>query len=198
MNRRLVLGVGGIVTAAVIAVGTASAATLPPGAGLSSLPQQVTTATATPTATPTARPGGPPSDRGNANRPENPGQGNRPGNAGPENRPAGSATPGGGSSSARPQLPPQASPRAKAAVEAAAKKHDLLRERLAAMKAIPKDADRAEAMKAVMADFGDLFHLVSDAVHSVDAGKSTSTATPTATGTATATPTATATSTARP
>lgn len=208
MNRRLLLGAGGVAAAVMIAAGTASAASTP-AAGISrTLPEQAATATATAT----ARPGGPPSNPGNGNRPEatgqgarpeNPGQGNRPENAGPDDRPAGSVTAGTGPSSDRPQLPPQASPRAKAAVEAAAKKHDLLRERLAAIKAIPKDADRAEAMKVVMADFGDLFHLVSDAVHSVDAkgtptvtGTATGTATPTATPTSTAT--ATATSTAQP
>lgn len=205
MNRRAFFAAGGMALAVTIAAGTASAAdTLSEGRSRL-LPGQAATATATATAT--TRTGGPPSAPGDGNRPGSVGQGNRPETAGqgsrPENPGQGNRSPNApsgdtGSPGNRPQLPPQASPRAKAAVEAAAKKHDLLRERLAAIKAIPKDGDRGEAMKSVMADFGDLFHLVSDAARAVDAAKATPTATITATPTAISTSASTATSTARP
>lgn len=196
--QKMLIGAGGVVAAVVLAAGTASAAGGPHRPATDTLDGQTASATPTPTATGTARPGGPPADRGNGNRPETPGRsaetperGNRPESAGP----GASGTPGRPENG--PQLPAQASPRAKAAVEAAARKHDLLRQRLAALKAIPRDTDRAEAVRAVMTDFSDLFHLVSDAVHSVDA-KPPTTGSPTATGTATGTATATPTATARP
>jgi len=194
MRRTLPLLAAALLGGSVMVAGSAAAAGVPSQPGDRGGAYQV----ATPTPTATARPGGPPEDRPGA-------QGNRPENAGPpQERPTtagagasestGSANRGGPPPNRpAPTLPPQASPRAVAAVAAAADLHARLRDRLEALRAIPRDADRATAVKAVMEDFSDLFHLVADAVHSVDAKPAaTGTATPTGTATATATTTATA------
>jgi hypothetical protein len=189
MHERKLGVAAALVVTVLFAAGTAASAANAPWDGSLAVRAQETL----PTPTATARPGEPPDGRGQG-RPENAGQpdgtpGGKPEDRGAAAQPTGSATPGGGLSRPAPQLPERASVRAHVAVEAAAQKHDLLRQRLEALRALPTGADRTEAVKSVLADFGDLFHLVSDAVHSVDAPKSTPTATATATGTPTATPT---------
>lgn len=196
--QRLLMGSSALLAASLVVGGTVSAASLPGAVGIAVMPAQ---ATGTPVATAPAKGGGRPDDRGRPDvaptgTPQRDRDGSgQPGGAG---QPTGSAT-AAGTARARtvPTLPPQASPRARAAVEAAAQRQALIRDRVAALKDIPKDADRAEAVKTVMADFGELFRMVAEAVQAVEPrGSASPTATATASGTASATPTSSATATA--
>lgn len=202
--QRLLMVSGVLFAASLVAAGTVSAASLPPAGDAETVHAQ---ATGTATATAPAKGGGRPDDRPGAGRPEaaasgtsERGSGRPEGTGRPEGagRPDGTAT-AAGTARARtvPTLPPQASPRARAAVEAAAQRQALIRDRVAALKDIPKDADRAEAVKTVMADFGELFRMVAEAVQAVEPrGSASPTATATASGTASVTPTSSATATA--
>lgn len=99
-----------------------------------------------------------PAGPGDNGKPEDPG---RPENPGP---PDGV----GPSSHEPPELPDNASPRAHAAVTAAYERFTLISARIDAIRALEAGPGRSDALNELFAEFGDLIHTVSDAVHEVD------------------------------
>ncbi len=67
-----------------------------------------------------------------------------------------------------PELPPNVSPRAAAAVRAAFELQGMIAERIAAIRDLSGEDISADAVNGLMHDFGDMFRLVSDAVGEVE------------------------------